>query len=796
MTFARSRAPRAPRAYALMLVIGISMTLAIGVGTMLSYLAAAAKNSGRQRLNREAFYVCDGIGRVITKSTAEALADTTLFTDPANLAVALRQRVESALGPELNAVLPPTYGLGDSNAFSYRSVDATETLGTVGSGRYGGLTGGRRTFTFDLELKKANGPTCSTTATVDTIRVPFGELAVFSTESLRYCPSWVSEDVTRLARYHVNGDLTVAGPSADVPAILGRTTITGDLDTLCGPGSSSATRPVRFCFGSACATSDDSTPDALAAAEVTTDLFSDQTRGASTLTLSASLHRAQHGVKIGDNQVGAADTRNDTNFRFLVDPGFQSDAADVKALKLAQLAQVRIIDGVWYINDGSWPGTPVWSDHPEELAITAAAAPEEFAIVGNVKVGQKDLYPTGTLPTRYSAFEGPAVSEGVVSYGVLHRPSTLAALPEVWVPGELPAAPHLGFVDMHAQRDAVERVLPGNGNILPLNFDLGAFINAALDESGAELGAQLAAANITNRDLLVWIGVTWPGSLQGLIGDAAAIRPLPAPTLLPGTTNNPLPYPMCQAGVAADSPRNCAAARRPNAVRVFNAGAALPSNRRITIASSLPMYVLGSVDREPAAATGRPSPANLPPSSPVFPTDYILDDGPDVFFAADSVTLLSDQWQDNDRLWGLPDTGAVERTSTPITAYNASILTGRTINGSSKIAFGLERSMRFLETWETGQKQFSPIVTGSILVGFRSVYAVGPVCYAPDFQCNSDTPWRHFWSKKLATTLGQPPGMPSFSLQAQGETIPDSFEFNFFGFLNFAPSLVPSALDF
>ena len=104
--------------------------------------------------------------------------------------------------------------------------------------------------------------------------------------------------------------------------------------------------------------------------------------------------------------------------------------------------------------------------------------------------------------------------------------------------------------------------------------------------------------------------------------------------------------------------------------------------------------------------------------------------------------------------------------------------------------------MRFLETWETGQKQFSPIVTGSILVGFRSVYAVGPVCYAPDFQCNSDTPWRHFWSKKLATTLGQPPGMPSFSLQAQGETIPDSFEFNFFGFLNFAPSLVRSALDF
>jgi hypothetical protein len=309
-----------------------------------------------------------------------------------------------------------------------------------------------------------------------------------------------------------------------------------------------------------------------------------------------------------------------------------------------------------------------------------------------------------------------------------------------------------------------------------------------------ELGDRLAGVSgFDNNNMIVWIGATWPGSLKGLIDDQD--RPAPAPTLFPPPTDGSpfisrVPYPMCQQSVTDEnSPLHCGEANRVNAVRVFNAGAALPGSMRITIASSLPLYVLGSVDRETPG-----EPLQVLPSTffgAGFEDDnYQLGNGPDVFFAADSVTLLSDDWDDRDRPW-IDGTGSssvldgkkvkVKNASDDIPAYNASFLVGRTLaKATYKHPFGFERALRFLERYPTINR--SPIVTGSILVGFRSVYAVAPVCYGnknTDQRCAEDAPWRHFWSTDLATGGGQPPGMPAFSLRAQGETIPDSMRIDF-----------------
>ena len=791
--------PHGSRGYALIIVLGISMILAIGVGTMLSYLAAAEKTSGRQRLNREAYYVCDGLGRVVSRATVDVLADSSRFSEGDDLDVVLRNEVETHLGPDLADVLPAGYTLEDgSESFGYRDVDADESFGTVGLGRFTGLTGQRRTFTYDLALKKAGASSCKTTATVDTMRIPFGELSLFSDESLRICPSWRAEDVTRAARYHINGDLNVGNVT------LPRITMTGDLTTECSDGGKDSR--VKFCVGDFCIGSGSKKSELRNTGGLTTLLFSDKARGTSALTLSVTGRKAQHGVRIDDNTVTGPETTNENNFRFLIDPGFTSDSASVKAMKLAHASHIRIIDGVWYVKDGSWPGKAIWSDHPSNYKILAAAVPEEFAIVASARdVGQRDIYPTGALPNRYSAVDGDGA--GVISYGQLKRTSSAGVIPAVWAPDgagsdaatRAISAARRGFLDMHDRRDFADRAIASSGNVLPLNFDMSAFINAALDETGSELGAQLkAAGHEGERDLLVWIGSTWTGSLKGLIDSEP--RPTRAPSLVVDTANDPLPYPMCQSGVTATSERACPIARRPNAVRVINAGAALP-NMRITIASSLPMYVLGSVDREPAASTGRPSPV-LPRNNFSDPAEltYNMDDGPDVFFAADSVTLLSDDWVDSLRPWlaadGSGTTTAVERSGSALSAipgYNASFLIGRTINGppdgttptGAKEPYGLERSVRFLEHWSG--VNHSPLVTGSILLGFRSVYAVAPVCYGTavlDAKCQTDSAWRHFWSEKLATTGGQPPGMPAFSLRAQGETLPDSMKLDLSAFLS------------
>jgi hypothetical protein len=89
------------------------------------------------------------------------------------------------------------------------------------------------------------------------------------------------------------------------------------------------------------------------------------------------------------------------NTRFLVEPELTNDPVNFGRNKLAHKAQIRIIDGVWYLkdpgtdnsaagdgDDGPWPGIPIWSDHPGEFTTTLREGVE-----GGVplQVGQSDI---------------------------------------------------------------------------------------------------------------------------------------------------------------------------------------------------------------------------------------------------------------------------------------------------------------------------------------------------------------------------------------------------------------------
>lgn len=777
-----------PRGYALMVVLAISMVLAIGIGTLLTYLAAAEKNSGRQRLNREAFYVCDGVGRIISKTTSEVLGDRLFSTGvaTADLGLAVRDEVEAIHGRRLQALLGDLrqpYEIDGLDGFTYRDVDANTSFGQVGVGRFAGLNGQRRTFTYDLALRREGGSTCKTTATVDTVRVPLSELAFFSTESVRLCPSWESTDVTRVARYYVNGDLVVGNHA------LTRTTVTGTITPGCGAASVLVCTATGDCLttGGGEAISD-ATQSGTHGNRAIASLLADGRRGTSTLKYPQSLARVQGSDFADVDGVSDPDALENTgSLRYLVDPVAPGDDATAKSNRLAALAQIRILDGVWYINDGGWPGVPVWSDHPEGFAIQSSESPDEHTLVGgNLQVGQQNLYPTGsTMPGRYSYYGpatiAPTTGRPVVSYGSVVRSA------DRWTPGADPlTAAKTGFGDVHVARQAR---LGAPGRILPINIDLEA-LNAALDASGEnELRAGLLAiAPATDFDrIIVWVSSTWNGSLKGLRTSDARPDPAPLFTGCSGTglcpdavdpAQAPLPYGMCRNGAAAGEARSCQEAvdRRVNAVRVMNGVADLAS-RQITIATPLPLYVLGSMDRgtgpEAAAPVGMPG---------LDQTVLAPSNTPSLFFAADTVTLLSDHWNDDTSTWATP--GLVTRTAAQLLeppVVNASILTGRyVVRSAAQTPYGGERAVRFLERWPTANVSTSPIVTGSIHLGFRAVHQTAAACYgnATDVTCATAAPWRHYWAETLAAATVAPPGMPSFVLRGVGERVPDSMHFN------------------
>jgi hypothetical protein len=675
---------RPSRGYALMVVLAISMVLAIGIGTLLTYLAAAEKSSGRQRLNREAYYVCDGVGRIISKTTSEVLGDSRFSTGAAaaNLEDIVMDEVEAIHGPRLQTLLGDLrqpYEIDGPDGFIYRDVDVNTSFGQVGVGRFAGLNGQRRTFTYDLALRREGGSTCRTTATVDTVRVPLSELAFFSTEDVRLCPSWQNTDVTRVARYHVNGDLVVGNHA------LPRTTVTGTITPGCGAAAVRVCTSTGGCFSTAGGAAISGAADSGGfSARAIASLLADGQRGTSTLKYPQSLARVQSSDFADVAGVSDPEALENTgSLRYLLDPVAPGDDATARSHRLASLAQIRILDGVWYLNDGSWPGVPVWSDHPEGFVIQSSESPDEHALVGGatLQVGQQNLYPGGsTMPGRYSYY-GPATiaaSSGrpVVSYGSVVRSA------DRWTPGADPlTAAKTGFGDVHVARQGH---LGDPGRVLPINIDLEA-LHAALDAPGDnELRDRLLAIAPTtdfNR-LIVWVSSTWDGSLKGLRTTDARPDPAPLFTGCAGTmcatavdvAQSPLPYAMCRNGAAAGEARSCQEAvdRRINAVRVMNGGADLGA-RQITIATPLPLYVLGSMDR--GTGTDAVAPVGMPG---LGQTVLSSSNTPSLFFAADTVTLLSDHWNDDAATWATPafaTRSPAELLLPPI--VNASILTGR-----------------------------------------------------------------------------------------------------------------------
>ncbi len=177
--------------------------------------------------------------------------------------------------------------------------------------------------------------------------------------------------------------------------------------------------------------------------------------------------------------------------RFLIDPMLPNESADVQQQKFAHKADIRILNGVWYVRDPAQPsllGRPVWSDHPgsyrRQLGEDTMTETTSSLVVGATTplrsdVGQADLFGSNPRPQRYSYYRTRAAApfeyepfgltgdhsvganRPVISYGVLQRDTTTSLH---WVPGYMSWEPTelSGVGEWRTQRaDNVRKLLHG-----------------------------------------------------------------------------------------------------------------------------------------------------------------------------------------------------------------------------------------------------------------------------------------------------------------------------------------------
>jgi hypothetical protein len=319
--------------------------------------------------------------------------------------------------------------------------------------------------------------------------------------------------------------------------------------------------------------------------------------------------------------------------------------------------------------------------------------------------------------------------------------------------------------------------------------------------SGFAADTPFHGTNVTN-DVAQASDPRQPAAFPGLaqyqrVSDSAV---LPAEQQI----NQALPYPLCS-GDALDgrffdrntaSPavgagrfrvRKCSRysnlasvgiAAYPNAVRIINASHINPAAdqstaggrltlkanllpKGLTIASNLPVYVVGDVNVEttPQIAPGAP-PAN----------DRFVP----VLIAGDRIMRMSTAWDDRRSRWGAPAGVFLRRAAE--TRHHFAAFAGTAVSEASTALHdsGIENFMRYHEVWQTAANaEVTAHFFGSMVVGFGTVFEAGAgvgngsetVGMTPQFQGFNPPHRNEGYDFHYDVPENQPPGAPRYDVQ-------------------------------
>jgi hypothetical protein len=761
------------RGYSLPLVLLVLTMLGLAMVSLTTVLADSARTSGSLAARRRTMYACDGVVRALAVQAGEYFKTASLPNTSD-----LRQAIcgnRSGPGCPRAAGWMPDFTLSSVDV----STGAVNVLREIPNGPFAGQTSRRTDLVLGVEMIHKSGRTCRVSQRMVNGQIGLFQFAVFSGVPMDL---FNPPPMTLTGRTHINADFCAGGTGRALT--IERLTVSGRILSGCHGGAKfliptgsistdgffavKKTNPSDRPLLSSTNDNDGSSEAAWRAEAL--DRWQgnvmDQAHEVPSLRLPVATASS---AQPGNNQDGTPETNIET-LRVMVDPLRPGDAAQTAAERLFRKADLRIINGIWYLRDG----TVIWSDHSG----TVNALQEELSL--GVPATIPALLPG---PKRYSYYErsgetinnDPAV-DSVISYGTLFRQSDTR-----WIPGvaqdatsvraanlgnavDLVNGTRTGFVD---RRVALAPSSEVASRILPVNFDVAAFTAAMRSTTDRELGSHFNGGARFNG--IVWIGNSWPGHDDGFTGSRTSTT---LAAFAPGRAldANGLyalpPLPLCRntsGGADLATGRAQAACGdtelpRINAVRVINASVVDPDvfPRGLTIASNGPVYSLGNIN------TG--SLNGIVPGVPRIdsPTGRWVP----VLLAGDAYTLLSTSWTDRtanplgqDRTWGVPPR-EVRFCPTPDagpTTVVSAILAGH-VDTASTWGGGINNFPRFIECWDNVENR----IIGSLVIGFRSVYQ------RQRYHLFSYRPPDRLWGfdPNLESPARQPPGTPVFFVQA------------------------------
>lgn len=557
---------RGQRGAILPAVLVLSLVAVVVSMTLMSRVQESSDSTAELVKRKRAFYAVDGMGRITIEQIKRFMMED---GDPST---------EELQDP--NLVAPPVVPGYSLERYELTSM-GTAIEAPISGGSFDGLNARQKPVSIRLRARDlASNTAAEVNLMVNLAQISMFQYFVFSSGYLDLFPG--PNMTINPGRVHANGDVCIG---SDNRLQIEHVTSASRLlvsDARCrrnaGSGAyvsdGSAYHFINGTTSNGCTNCAGSGMDWREYSEtVFRGHIKDVAHGTPALRLPLSNGPAQGGTNAAGNIVP-----NSQSIRLLVDPVQPGDDDAMLEQRFAWKADIRILNGVWYVNDGTWPGKPIWSDQPGQY-VTQNAEHIEGTPTG---VGQENLHTARawpSVPKRFSYYEYDATAQtltsdqsGVISYGVLNYNASGEYRPGFWVRGangqtftdvdgkskrsfcshcssggcntplnlydasatlcqgdastgyvSLLDAQRLqgtlgGFIDHRVRAADTTR-----GPILPINFDVAEFTRAMQDTTSGELGSYFSGG--TGFNGIVYISGTWNGSMAGVPDTLATLWP-------------------------------------------------------------------------------------------------------------------------------------------------------------------------------------------------------------------------------------------------------------------------------
>jgi len=581
------------RGYAMPMVLILLLLLSGALTTALMGLSGSIAIGESALHRRQAFHAAEGAQVAAVELASQRLRSLPLVpalppSDPgfaaAMTAMLAQQEIDVAAFVNTNSATF-TAAPFTLKPVAISSLKAAEQK-TIGGGPFAGMLAQVQSFLVKVSATREHDRSPATVtllAEVERATISMFQFYVFSDSYLDLDPGG---PVVATGRIHTNGDFCIAGePIVDTVTSAGRILLSNpNSHGLCRRRAGESNK-IQIAIDDSFTTFNTLTIDRTSAGWPAVEStfkrhLLDKTHNVGTLRMPLS---GQPRVQAGANvlameqvsstptdkslmvPIAAALEDNTTSMRFLVDPMLITEPDDVRRQKFAFKADLRIIDGVWYLRDPNDPadiGTAIWSDHPGTGSVAYDDNVSGVIIQKTTGVAQEEIRAQQSWPTtpqRYSYYgfqpdpttgklawaRGNATPTAVISYGLLHRvggsvwkPGFYSTKPTAGSPGATAlAATHEkffegtttgiknGWLEVRSETDAgltgagESPVETDRSRLLPINFDVAALTGALHTCTSGELGSHFpgtCTGSGRRFNGVVFVSTTWPGSMDGL----------------------------------------------------------------------------------------------------------------------------------------------------------------------------------------------------------------------------------------------------------------------------------------